>query len=160
MVAEDLCTNRIAHSWEHQSSNINYNSFYFFRLFWVPLVRTQSIDALYDLWHNWPQQTAEDGNPSRSRGEFVISFYDNKTINVKIELCEMKHEEEMKGTFTRREPWFTTRQPSESRYLWIIFQSIIYQSQKQRVFVIRIPDYVTIGSIFCLLKTQIIRKSM
>ena len=61
----------------------------------------------------------------------------------------------MKGTFTRREPWFTTRQPSESRYMWIIFQSIIYQSQKQRVFVIRIPDYVTIGSIFCLLKNKL-----
>ena len=103
----------------NKSSNINYNSFYFFRLFWVPLARAQSIDALYDLWHNWPQQTAEDGNPSRSRGEFVISFYDNKTINVKIELCEMKHEEEMKGTFTRRHPWFTTKQSSPSHYMWI-----------------------------------------
>ena len=66
----------------------------------------------------------------------------------------------MKGAFTRRDPRFTTGQQSQSPYMWITFQSIIYQSQKQRVFVIRIPDYVTIVSIFCLLKNKIIRKSM
>ena len=139
------CSLRIAFVHTNNLQIIILICFYFFRLYWVPLVRAQSIDALYDLWHNWPQQTAEDGNPSRSRGEFLISCYDNKTINVKIELCEMKHEEEMKGTFTRRDPWFTTKQSSPSHYMWINSRALSINHKKQIVFMIRIHDYVTIG---------------